>query len=499
MIVNCILEEVEDKSFQKRRAARKGLWSLARTSRWYYDICSPIIYNRDAKSRAPFAFAWGAVNDCVTTVPKALAAGTEIDALINVDTFQVFYGHHFSRRDLDAHYKVPPRQLKQTFPGSDETDPFTIRKYQDEKSVQRLTALHLATAKNNTKAMKWLLDRGASLIPATPIPWFPIGYAVWYGHVDAIQLLLKYGDTLDKCYAGQRVDHINALHIVAGRGHVHLLDFITKFDGCNDPDNLASTPGFKFFGNRPLHYAVLLPHRTDMMMELVKRGVKCIVQHGGEYKLTRSKRRVSVEGCPLVVALGRGYHDRALCLLKTGAYRRMVRSHARQIIGALLDGNRASLTLFKHIRGYRLSRYQDLAEDMLCCIRQIVEYFFANKHIAIDDPIQDGKSALELAFLYDYKRPGTESMDILVDGQGRPLLHLAFKRRLFAIFRIFLSPSTGCWAWRESPRMKYLLIEDKQGNTIFNIVSQEVKRLKDPKSWEAPHYRITLQYLRVIS
>ncbi|KAK5652111.1 hypothetical protein OQA88_10753 [Cercophora sp. LCS_1] len=271
--------------------AKKDLWSFVTTSRHLYNAFFPTVYQLDATLENPIALAWGAIIGCTTTMERAVATGANINAFTDTKVLDSFsrsrhryrFGKGFNPfEDSLSRYRFE-RGLN-LMEDIDVTDFFPPD--QPGYLLVAATALHLAAANNQTRAVKWLLRHGADphlgvgsvdVSGGMEHSWLPIGVAAWYGHIETIQTLLNCGTSLFACHKPKQGVSMNCLDIAATRGHRHLVHhLIETYDRAERTETSAEAHDMmKEHGKSAIHYAMRTPINGEMITYLASLGARC--------------------------------------------------------------------------------------------------------------------------------------------------------------------------------------------------------------------------------
>ncbi|KAK5656817.1 hypothetical protein OQA88_4365 [Cercophora sp. LCS_1] len=506
-----------DDDSKLHRESKRGLWALAKTSQRLYYIFSLMVYRWDAAERVPIALAWGALTGSTSIMFKAVAAKIDIETAFDVKHLRQFNSTHADRRDLcifegfdteDASSLQPPGTGPRYEPQAGGRDTYRVPR----KTKLVVTALHLAIVNNRVNAMEWLLERGAKKRHVKFPPWNPMGCAVSYGNLEAIQALVKYGSSLEACYEGWKSGQITALHIAVGRGHLHLIEFLmseNKLSGKLDILATRRSPGSGNFAMTPLRWAVNGRDGGAMIAKLAKHGAINVLQRGGELTPPPLKKAHFV-GCPLIFAFSHGCFKDVAYLLKSSACGQFSHDDFKTVFGALVNTERTA-DLLAHLPVGRtaLKTFMGTAPTIYLPFRQeITEYLFSSRKISINDVLYHGQTPLMMAVVSDlyrsaalvqylYDVPGIDLTSRPSGLSGTTALHLAVReymevvvenggkahfftpsedvsREVLDILRVFMRPPPG---YDSKKGKEILMVKNGRGKTIFDKMHEELHNI----------------------
>ncbi|QPC79465.1 hypothetical protein HYE68_010217 [Fusarium pseudograminearum] len=306
--------------------------ALSRANRHWYDIASPILWKREARSDRPGALHWAVENGDVKVLRRALTAGVSPSRLAythrpkpRIDPSHKWYNYHSSYYD-DPMWRVQDDDqsvdLDASYVLHDACDCFESGCDDGIFSDCRWEAIHVAASKGRIDMIEILLDAGASIDapswgvclcrPHLPIEafsesqavdegeledlhggnWTPLHVAICHGELDTAKFLLKRGAStiiyqgidfeLDPtAWRDDDVAHdssrfkLTALHHAAKHNMLDLIKFLLdeKYqEDINVEGPFMGTPLFQaiWYG----HWDTIVPHLLEQGADLDRRLIE---------------------------------------------------------------------------------------------------------------------------------------------------------------------------------------------------------------------------------
>ncbi|KAK1752937.1 hypothetical protein QBC47DRAFT_431143 [Echria macrotheca] len=242
----------------------------------------------------------------------------------------------------------------------------------------KATLLYFAARNCNVEVVDWLLRHGAdpdagsegSEIqywenapdrPENTWKWSPLMAAVWNGHLDVIECLMRNGASFST----------DAVSMIAFRGHVHLLDWVSSHTA-------DFSAGDSHCGATPLFYAALRWDNHEMITRLVGLGARFKMGHVERQPVDIPFRSIKPEvpmgddGSPaaqvelwnllaldpMAAALRRKDFGTALCLIRSAACTGFTNLGLRTVVLAAIDPDNSLLTVYGGEEMRLLPRYK---------------------------------------------------------------------------------------------------------------------------------------------
>ncbi|KAK6702425.1 hypothetical protein SNK04_012326 [Fusarium graminearum] len=353
--------------------------ALSRANRHWYDIASPILWKREARSDRPGALHWAVENGDVKVLRRALKAGVSPSRLAythrpkpRIDPSHKWYNYHSSYYD-DPMWRVQDDDqsvdLDASYVLHDACDCFESGCDDGIFSDCRWEAIHVAASKGRIDMIEILLDAGASIDapswgvclcrPHLPIEafsesqavdegeledlhggnWTPLHVAICHGELDTAKFLLKRGAStviyqgidfeLDPtAWRDDDVAHdssrfkLTALHHAAKHNMLDLLKFL--LDDKYQEDINVEGP----FMGTPLFQAIWYGHWDTIVPHLLEQGADL------------DRRLIETRLTPLMMACFSRRFDDASKLIDLGADVSTLSVHRFSILHLILGSRR---------------------------------------------------------------------------------------------------------------------------------------------------------------